>query len=144
MKKLEPQKNKFAELSEELQKQEAVILSKGNNLLGQPIYAYIKFPMSNFNKLRDAMIKGENFKPSDYGHVLASGKGEPPEELKNEMRVKYGLVDVTSPEQKGIPDQEIKTPLDDFYDSKPMKGIDNKTSIELKKLGLDLNKLEPT
>ncbi|MDG1287368.1 MAG: hypothetical protein P8P30_07350 [Rickettsiales bacterium] len=87
------------EISDELLQQEAVILAEGKNMFGDPIYSYIKFPMKNFRRLRDAMAAGENFKPSDYGTVVAAGRGEPPQDLKDEMRIQYGLVDTPKPEQ---------------------------------------------
>lgn len=89
----DPSHTEEFQISDELLAQEAVILAEGKNMFGDPIYSYIKFPMRNFRKLRDAMAAGENFKPSDYGEVIAAGRGEPSQELKDEMRVQYGLVD---------------------------------------------------
>jgi hypothetical protein len=91
------------EISDEVLEKEAVILAEGLNMFGDQVYSYLKFPMRNFIRLRDAMAAGENFTPSDYGTVIAAGRGEPPQELKDEMRIQYGLVDTPKPEQKAPP-----------------------------------------
>ncbi len=97
-------------ISDELLAQEAVVLSQGQNMFGDSIYSYIKFPMRNFRKLRDAMQAGENFKPSDYGEVIAAGRGEPSQELKDEMRVQYGLVDTPKPKDVGTEPEGLNIP----------------------------------
>ena len=97
------------QISDELLAQEAVILAQGKNMFGDPIYSYIKFPMRNFRKLRDAMAAGENFKPSDFGEVIAAGRGDPPQELRDEMRIQYGLIDTPRPEQGNEP-EGLNTP----------------------------------
>lgn len=79
----------------------AVILIQGDNMFGDQVYSYVKFTLKDFRGMRDAMTAGENFKPSDYGEVIAAGRGEPPQELKDEMRVQYGLVDTPKPENQG-------------------------------------------
>jgi len=89
------------QISDELLAQEAVILAQGKNMFGDAIYSYIKFPMRNFRKLRTSMQAGENFKPSDYGEVIAAGRGEPSQELKDEMREQWGLVDTPKPKNPG-------------------------------------------
>ncbi len=98
------------QISDELLAQEAVILVKGENMFCHPTYSYLKFPMRNFRKLRDAMAAGENFKPSDYGEVIAAGRGEPSQELRDEMRVQYGLVDTPKPEDPGDEPEGLAKP----------------------------------
>ena len=93
----DPSRTSDVEISEETLAKETVILAQGKNMFGDEIYSYIKFSMKNFRRLRDAMIAGENFKPSDYGEVIAAGRGEPPQELKDEMRIQYGLIDTPRP-----------------------------------------------
>ena len=89
---------------------EAVILVNGDNMFGDKVYSYIKFTLKNFRAMREAMQKGENFKPSDYGEVIAAGRGEPSQELKDEMRVQWGLVDTPKPEKQGIAPQGLDKP----------------------------------
>lgn len=82
------------DISEQALAEEAVILVYGDNMFGDPVYSYIKFSLRNFIRMKDAMLEGESFKPSDYGEVLAAGRGDPSQELRDEMRIKYGLVDM--------------------------------------------------
>lgn len=93
---------------------EAVILVNGNNMFGDKVYSYIKFTLKNFRDMRDAMQKGENFKPSDYGEVVAAGRGEPSQELRDEMRVQYGLVDTPKPQNQGDEPKGLNKP--EFFD----------------------------
>jgi len=44
-----------------------------------------------------AMQAGENFKPSDFGTVIAAGIGEPSQEIRDEMREEYNMIDVPPP-----------------------------------------------
>jgi len=81
-------------IDESLLEEEAVILLQGNNMFGDRVYSFVKFTLRNFRALRDAMAEGKDFKPSDYGVVLAAGRGEPTQELRDEMRVTYKMVDV--------------------------------------------------
>lgn len=74
--------------------EEAVILLNGHNMFGDAIYSYVKITLRNFRNLRDAMLAGENIIPSDYGQVVAAGRGEPTQEIKDEMRVQYKMVEV--------------------------------------------------
>ncbi len=101
-------------ISDELLQQEAVILAQGRNLFGDPIYSYIKFPMRNFTRLRAAMIAGENFMPSNYGEVLAAGQGEPNADLREEMALKWGLIDTPKPETTEQEPKALNSPR--FFD----------------------------
>ncbi len=77
---------------------EVVVLLQGNNMFGDQIYSYVKLDLNGFRALRDAMIGRKDFTPSDYGEVVAAGRGEPSQELRDEMRVQYKMVDVPNPE----------------------------------------------
>lgn len=77
---------------------EVVVLLQGNNLFGDEIYSYIKLDLNGFRALRDAMINHKNFTPSDFGEVVAAGRGMPSQEVMDEMRVKYKMVDVPKPD----------------------------------------------
>ncbi len=60
----------------------------------------------NVKALKAKMEAGENFSPSDFGAVVAAGKGDPDEELKKEMAAQYNMQTITAaPAQKaaGVP-----------------------------------------
>ena len=92
---------------------EAVILVSGDNMFGDKVYSYIKFTLKSFREMRTAMEAGENFKPSNYGTVIAAGRGEPSQELKDEMRVQYGLIDTPKQDQGTEPEGLNKPELFD-------------------------------
>lgn len=82
---------------EKLLDEEVVVLMQGKNTFNDPVYSYIKLSLRNLQKLKNSMKKKENFVPSDFGTILAAGTGEPSVELRSEMAVTYGLVDVPKP-----------------------------------------------
>lgn len=71
-----------------------VILMQGKNPFGDRIYAYLKLTLKELMKLKSAMDSGQTFNPSDYGSVVAAGKGEPTEEVKAEITSLYKLLDL--------------------------------------------------
>lgn len=82
---------------------EVVILLQGKNFFGDEIYTYVKLDLNGFRALRDAMINGTDFIPSDFGTVVAAGRGDPSQELRDEMRVQYKMVDVPKPGSNATP-----------------------------------------
>jgi len=109
-------------LSEEILNQFGVIYLEGTNAFGDKIYSYLKLQIRNYLELREKLVKGEKFFPSDYGTVLAAGKGEPSRELVSEMSVLYNLVDMPKP--KAIQPSKAKMPsfavkdVGNFWDDK--------------------------
>ncbi len=103
-------------ISEEMLNQEAVMLLYGSNMFGDRVYSYVKFTLKSFMTMRQAMVKGESFNPSEYGTVIAAGRGEPTVALKDEMRVQYGLVDAPKPEKEREPEGFNKPALFDEND----------------------------
>lgn len=87
-------KNAPVQIDEELLDEEVVIFMTGSNVFNDPTYAYIKISLRNLQRLKATMDAGEKFMPSDFGTVLAAGKGEPSEEIKAEMALSYNLVDI--------------------------------------------------
>lgn len=82
----EPSKIIPADKFDELFKNEfAVILLQGKNSLGELIYSYVRVTLPNIKKLYSALNSGEDFSPSDFGTIIAKGKGDPPDELRAEM-----------------------------------------------------------
>lgn len=67
----------------------AVILLQGRNSFGDMIYSYVKVTLPNIKKLYSTLNSGKDFSPSDFGTIVASGKGKPSEELKKEMEDTY-------------------------------------------------------
>lgn len=93
-------KNVSPELvSDEFLNAEIVILLHGTNLFGNPVYAYVKLLGSALREMFAKMRTGENFKPSDYGSVIAAGTGSPPENVRDEMKAEYNMVDVPLPKK---------------------------------------------
>jgi hypothetical protein len=72
---------------------ELVILLQGKNSFGDDIFSYLKLTMERMFDLRIAMVEGQKFMPSDFGTVLAAGRGEPDNELRSEMAVRYKMMD---------------------------------------------------
>jgi tetratricopeptide (TPR) repeat protein len=76
---------------------EIVMLLQGANLFGDEIFSYIELTGRNLKEMFAKMQVGENFKPSDFGKVLAGGRGKPSPEIREEMRQTYNMVDVPMP-----------------------------------------------
>lgn len=86
--------------------EELVILLQGKNSFGDDIFTYLKLTMERMYDLRIAMLEGSKFLPSDFGSVLAAGRGEPNSELRSEMAVRYKMLDrpiqAAKPEKKKL------------------------------------------
>ena len=85
------------EITEQLLEEKVVILMQGKNVYNDPIYAYVQLTLRNLYEMKQAVHRGENFMPSDFGTVLAAGTGEPTQELRSEMAVTYNMYDVPKP-----------------------------------------------
>ena len=81
------------EIDEALLDEEVVILLRGKNQFQDAIFSYLKLSLRNLQKLKVALINKADFMPSDFGTVLAAGRGEPSQELRSEMAVTYGMID---------------------------------------------------
>lgn len=71
-----------------------VILLEAKSSFGDPIYSYVQLTLKNLQKLRKSLLSREPFMPSDFGDVLAAGRGSPPDDLRQEMAVQYNMIDV--------------------------------------------------
>ncbi len=89
-------------VSDEYLETEVVILLQGTNLFGDRVYSYLQLLGNALKEMFARMQAGENFKPADYGTVLAAGRGEPPEEVRKEMKEKYDMIDVPTPKPRPI------------------------------------------
>jgi hypothetical protein len=74
-----------------------VVLIYGANIFGDNIYSYVETSVERLNKIKDMIGKGSDVKPSDIGIVLAAGRGEPPQDVRDEMYEKYGITHVAPP-----------------------------------------------
>jgi hypothetical protein len=99
-----PLSEKEADPFKHLLHEEAVILLTGTNMLGQPIFSYVKLTLAKFRQLRDVMLSGENFIPAEFGEIVESGIGEPSSEVVERMRKDFHMVDMP---QRPIPEDKL-------------------------------------
>lgn len=82
-------KPNFGEL---LKDEFTVVLLRGKNTFGDLIYCYLKITFPDLEKLESALKGDVNFNASDYGTVVAAGKGEPSDEIKAEIATTYPML----------------------------------------------------
>lgn len=70
-----------------------VILLRGKNSFGDAIYSYVKVSFSNIDRMVNALKNRLPFTPSDFGEVVAAGKGEPTDEVKAEITRSFPLIE---------------------------------------------------
>ena len=75
-----------------------VLLLYGKNSFGDKIYSYVKVSLPNLPRLKSGVLSGKPFTPSDFGEVLAAGKGEPSAEVRAEIAALYPITD-----SRGVP-----------------------------------------
>ena len=78
-----------------------ILLVRGENDDGQPIYAYVGVRADRLEDFMQAQNSG-TFYPEEYGVIIESGEGEPSEDVKEKMRKEYGfnhdtMVDIEDP-----------------------------------------------
>lgn len=88
-----PEKASNSNFAELLKDEFAVILLQGKNPFGDMIYCYLKVAMPDVERLQAALHNDDNFNASDFGTVVAAGKGQPPEEVRAEMAVTYKMIE---------------------------------------------------
>jgi hypothetical protein len=71
-----------------------VILLQGKNTFGDRIYSYVKLTVKDLMRLKEAMGGSSPFNPTDFGSVVAAGKGDPTDEVKAEIAALYKLLDL--------------------------------------------------
>lgn len=76
-----------------LKDESTVILLRGKNVFGDIIYCYLKITFGDMEKLQAAMAGTEAFNISDFGSVLAAGRGEPTAEVKAEIAASYPMLE---------------------------------------------------
>ena len=75
----------FGLTQEEFETKTGVLLLYGKNSFGDRIYSYVQITIPNLRRMKLAIASGETFTPSDFGTVIAAGRGDPDEETRNEM-----------------------------------------------------------
>lgn len=79
-----------------------VLLLYGKNSFGDQIYSYLKITIAGIEELKRAILVGKGFNPSDFGTIIAAGKGEPTDEVRMEISSMYQVLsaaeDNTKPE----------------------------------------------
>ena len=76
--------------------EEGVILMQGKNTFGDRIYSYLKLSVRDLMRMQEAIKAGEPFNPSEFGSVVAAGKGEPTSEIHGEITSTYKYIDPRS------------------------------------------------
>lgn len=76
--------------------EDVVILMQGKNTFGDRIYSYLKAKVKDVLRMQSAIKAGQPFNPSDFGTVVAAGKGEPTDEVKAEISSTYKVLDSRS------------------------------------------------
>jgi hypothetical protein len=71
----------------------AILLLRGKNSFGDLIYSYVKVALAGMKRLYENMSKGLPFTPSDFGEVVAAGRGEPTSEVRAEVAMQYPIID---------------------------------------------------
>lgn len=85
-------KNVVPDFGELLKDEFAVVLLQGKNTFGDMIYCYLKVALRDVRRLQAALQTPTSFTASDYGSVVAAGKGEPTAEVKAEIASTYKVL----------------------------------------------------
>ncbi len=70
-----------------------VILMRGKNPFGDRIYSYLKLTLADLKRMQAAVAQAAPFNPSDFGTVVAAGRGDPTPEVRAEIEAMYRVVD---------------------------------------------------
>lgn len=71
-----------------------VILMQGKNTFGDSIYSYLKITNKDLMRMKTVIQGGQPFNPSDFGTIVAAGKGEPTDEVRAEISSMYKMMDM--------------------------------------------------
>jgi len=88
-----------------------VLLVRGENPDGQPIYAYVAVRADKLEEFMAAQKSGL-FYPEDHGIIIESGEGEPSAVVREKMEREYGfnhaqMLDIPDAEEAGNLTQTI-------------------------------------
>ncbi len=68
-----------------MNEQNGVLLFQGKNTFGDDIYCFLELPLNSIDDVKAHLAAGKNFTPSQFGKVLAAGRGTPSQEVKDEI-----------------------------------------------------------
>jgi hypothetical protein len=81
----------------------AILLLRGKNVFGDFIYCYLKASIKQIKELNTVLKGDKEFAITDYGTVVAAGKGNPPDDIKAEIALAFpGAVDTPGKLHQGI------------------------------------------
>lgn len=109
-----PLPEKAANGASSLDSQFVVLLLFGKNSFGDKIYSYVKINLPNLPNLKSAIQAGKGFNPSDFGEVIAAGKGEPPNEVRSEIASTYQVLDNSAPQAAPVAANTEKKAWDEY------------------------------
>ena len=87
---------------DELLDERVVIAMAGQDASGEPVFAFVEITVRKMKEMREKQRNEESFDPSDFGKVVASGKGEPSDEVKAKLAAEYKLLS-SSPDKAAKP-----------------------------------------
>ena len=100
----------FGLTQEEYENETGVLLLYGKNSFGDKVYSYLEITIPNLRKLKDASVSGKGFNPSDFGKVIAAGRGEPSDEVRAEISSTYQVMNNRGePQKPAAPSAPIPT-----------------------------------
>jgi hypothetical protein len=67
----------------------AILLMRGKNVFGDFIYCYLKANIKQLKELNQMLKADKEFVITDYGTVVAAGKGDPPDDIKAEIALAF-------------------------------------------------------
>ena len=67
-----------------------ILLVRGENPDGKPIYAYVAVRADKLESFMEAQKSGM-FYPEDFGVIVEAGEGEPSAEVRKKMESEYGF-----------------------------------------------------
>ncbi|HEV3037133.1 MAG TPA: hypothetical protein VHA33_05035 [Candidatus Angelobacter sp.] len=68
----------------------AVLLVRGENPEGKPIFAYVAVRADKLAEFMQAQKSG-TFYPEEFGVIVEAGEGEPSAEIRQKMETEYGF-----------------------------------------------------
>ncbi len=97
-----------------LAEQFVVLLLYGKNSFGDKIYSYLKITLGDLQNLKSAIRSGNSFNPSDFGSVIAAGRGEPTPEIRKEVAGSYQVIDSQAPSAPPVAAPSEKKAWDEY------------------------------
>lgn len=94
-----------------------ILLVRGENPDGKPIFAYVAVRADKLESFMEAQKTGM-FYPEDFGVIVEAGEGEPSEEVRRKMETEYGfnhqmMVDIPDAAKAHEITSNLKPPMPD-------------------------------